>query len=215
MGPDTLRAYRRNAVHVRQALARLREETGRVQVDGGYLQNEGLIERYKQLSIPVRRALNPTDRASFAQALGQLHEEMTRATGMTRTKGLEGSGVPGAQLEAVAHSWAKLQTELDTIVGLGGGKVPRRQILSGWLEAAAFYDKLERDRAYDTLMDQWGKAAEGIGAQLMEDAARVIVDLDDVVADALGEPEILPPPIKTPPPPPDPKESLWKRWFGR
>ncbi len=204
MGPDTLRAYRRNAVHVRQGLARLQEDAGRVQVGGGYLQNEGLIERYKQVSIPVRRALNPTDRVSFAQALDSLREatEAAPATGATG-------------IDAVTRAWTKLQTELDTIVGLGGGKIPRRQILAGWLDAAAFYDKLERDRAYDTLMDQWGKAAEGIGAQLMEDAARVIVDLDDVVADALGEPRILPPPVKTPPPPPDPKESFWKRWFGR
>lgn len=198
MGPDTLRAYRRNAVHVRQALARLQEESGRVHVDGGYLQNEGLIERYKQVSIPVRRALNPNDRASFAQALAVI----------------QGTTQPPA-VDAVAASWTKLQTEFDSIVGLGGSKVPRRQILAGWLDAAAFYDKLERDRAYDKLMDQWGKAAEGIGAQLMEDAARVIVELDDVAADVLGEPKILPPPIKTPPPPPDPKEPFWKRWFGR
>jgi hypothetical protein len=204
VGPDTLRAYRRNAVHVRQGLARLQEDAGRVQVDGAYLQNEGLIERYKQVSIPVRRALNPTDRVSFAQALESLRE----ATGVTTATG-------ATDIDAVTRSWTKLQTELDTIVGLGGGRIPRRQILAGWLDAAAFYDKLERDRAYDTLMDQWGKAAEGIGAQLMEDAARVIVDLDDVVADALGEPRILPPPVKTPPPPPDPKEPFWKRWFGR
>ena len=85
------------------------------------------------------------------------------------------------------------------------------QILAGWLDAAAFYDKLDRDRAYDHLIDQWGKAAEGIGSQLMEDAARVIVQLDEQAAAALGEPVILPPPAKTPPPPPDPKESWWTR----
>ena len=62
-----------------------------------------------------------------------------------------------------------------------------------------------------TLHDRWGKAAEGIGSQLMEDAARVIVQLDDQAAAALGEPVILPPPVKTPPPPPDPKESWWTK----
>ena len=71
---ETLRAFRRNAVHVRQALDRFQLEEGRLQVDGGYLQDTGLIERYKMLSIPVRRALNGTDRASFAQALAALHE---------------------------------------------------------------------------------------------------------------------------------------------
>lgn len=194
---DTLRAFRRNAVHVRQALDKFQLEEGQLQVDGGYLQDAGLIERYKQLSIPVRRALNDRDRASFVEALAALRE-----TG------------PVSGLPAIEQAWTALQQELDSLVGLGGDRVPRRQILSGWLEAAAFYDKLERDRAYDRLIDQWGKAAEGIGSQLMEEAARVILRLDDAAAAALGEPVILPPPPKTPPPPPDPKEKWWKRLLG-
>jgi hypothetical protein len=196
---DSLRAYRRNAVHVRQALELLEREAGRLEMDGGYLQDAGLHERYKRLSIPVRRALNAGDRASFAQALAALDAEAP------------GPDAPHARARV---AWQKLQQELDTTVGLGGAKVPRRQILGEWLAAAAFYDELDRDRAYDHLLDEWGKAAEGIGAQLMEDAARVIVLLDEAAAAALGEPVILPPPAKTPPPPPDPKESWWKRWFG-
>ena len=89
--------------------------------------------------------------------------------------------------------------------------MPRRQILGDWLNAAAFYDTLERDRAYDRLIDQWGTAAEGIGAQLTEQAAEVIIQLDEAAAAALGEPVILPPPPKTPPPPPDPDEKWWRR----
>ena len=198
--PRTVFSFRRNAVHVRQALEKLEAGEGKVQVNSGYLQDAGLIERYKQLSIPVRRALNDKDRASFASALQQL-----KATGVT----------PDDELAAIEKAWQELQAELDSLVGLGGGRVPRRQILMGWLEAAAFYDKLERDRAYDQLIDQWGKAAEGIGSQLMEDSARVIILLDDAAAAALGEPVILPPPPKTPPPPPDPNERWWKRLFGR
>jgi len=195
---ESIRSYRRNAVHVRQALELLEHEAGRVQMDGGYLQDEGLLERYKRLSIPVRRALNRGDRASFAQALASL--DATAATDELRTR--------------ARSAWQKLQQELDSTVVLGGSKLPRRQILGGWLDAAAFYDQLDRDRAYDHLIDQWGKAAEGIGSQLMEDAARVILLLDEAAAAALGEPVILPPPPKTPPPPPDPKESWWKRLFG-
>jgi hypothetical protein len=196
---DTLRSFRRNAVHIRQALDLLQQEAGRLQVDGGYLRDEGLLERYKRLSIPVRRALNPNDRASFEQALAALGEP---------------AGGEAPPLEPVERAWRTLQQELDTVVGLGGAKVARRQILGGWLDAAAFYDRLDRDRAYDHLIDQWGTAAEGIGSQLMEDAARVILQLDEAAAVALGEPVILPPPAKTPPPPPDPKESWWRRIFG-
>jgi hypothetical protein len=195
---DTLRSFRRNAVHVRQALDLLEREAGKMQMDGGYLQDEGLLERYKRLSIPVRRALNGSDRASFAQALAELD-----------------AGGPSEERQArAAAAWQKLQQELDSTVVFGGSKVPRRQILGGWLDAAAFYDQLDRDRAYDHLIDQWGKAAESIGAQLMEDAARVVLLLDEAAASALGEPVILPPPAKMPPPPPDPKESWWRRLFG-
>jgi hypothetical protein len=193
---DVLRSFRRNAVHVRQALGSLRPENGQVQVEGGYLGDAGQIERYKLLSIPVRRALKDSDRASFAAALAEL-------------QGASSNGDAGCR--KAADAWLTLQRELDSTVVLGGAKVPRREILAGWLDAAAFYDKLDRDRAYDQLMDRLGKAAEGIGAQLMEDAARVILLLDEAAAAALDEPVILPPPAKTPPPPPDPKEPWWRR----
>ena len=196
---DVLKSFRRNAVHVRQALEIFEKDAGRVEVEGGYLQDAGLIERYKRLSIPVRRALNSNDRASFAQSLQALAET---------------AGVDKSELGSIRAAWEKLQQELDSLVGLGGGKVPRRQILMAWLEAAAFYDKLDRDRAYDQMINEWGKAAEGIGAQLMEDSARVILRLDEAAASALGEPVILPPPVKTPPPPPDPNEKWWRRLFG-
>jgi hypothetical protein len=194
---DVLKSFRRNAVHVRQALDLLNAppET-RVEVGGGYIQEAGIIERYKRLSIPVRRALNDTDRASIAQAYGAL----------------ETLGPPEADgLPAARAALTRLQTELDSTVVLGGTKVTRKRILMAWLEAAASYDKLDRDRAYDRVIDQWGKAAEGLGSQLMEDAAAAILLLDEAVAHALGEPLILPPPTKTPPPPPDPKEPWWTR----
>lgn len=180
---------------MRQALGSLTPEIGQVKLEGGYLGEAGQIERYKLLSIPVRRALKDSDRASFAAALAELQAEASA----------------DSTWRPAADAWQKLQQELDSTVVLGGAKVRRREILTGWLEAAAFYDKLDRDRAYDQLMDRLGKAAEGIGSQLMEDAARVVVLLDEAAAAALGEPLILPPPAKTPPPPPDPKEPWWRR----
>ena len=196
---EILRSFRRNAVHVRQALALLHDPPGRLEVDHGYLQDAGLVERYKRLSIPVRRALNDGDRASVAQALAAMGEPAQRAD---------------ARLDATAALWRQLQNELDSRLALGGGQMPRRQILGAWLDAAAFYDKLERDRAYDRLIERWGKAAESIGVQLTEAAAQLVVQLDELVAAALDEPVILPPPQKTPPPPPDPKERWWRRFLG-
>jgi hypothetical protein len=171
-------------------------------VDGGQIRDANQMERFKRLAIPVRRALKRTDRVSFAVALDALKH--LRSTDSTAR---------------VATAWTSLEAELDSTVNLGGRKLQRRAVLEGFLNAAAFYDQREHDRArnndradeYDIFIQEWGTAAEGLGAQLTEDAARVIVALDDEIADALGEPRILPPPEKTPAPPPDPKEPLWKR----
>ena len=197
---DTLRSFRRNVVHVRQALELFKADPGHVGVERGYLEDAGMVERYKRLSIPVRRALNPTDRAGFAQALAALKTE---------------GGTSTEALQTIEGDWQTLQTSLDAPIQLGGAKVPRRRILAAWLDAAAFYDTLERDRAYDRLIDEYGKAAEGVGSDLTEQAVKVILRLDEAAAAALGEPVILPPPAKTPPPPPDPKEPWWKRWRAR
>ena len=174
-------------------------------MDGGQIRDANQMERFKQLAIPVRRALKATDRVSFAVALEEL-------------RALIAAGNP-TDITAVSKQWTTLSAELDSTVNLGGRKLERRAVLSGFLNAAAFYNQLEHDHArnndradeYDKFIQEWGTAAEGLGAQLTEDAARVIVALDGAIAAALGEPEILPPPEKTPPPPPDPKEPLWKR----
>ena len=199
MSTDALRAFRRNAVQVRQGLEGLTHQEGRLQVDRGQIRDANLIERYKRLAIPVRRVLNPTDRVAFADA-------------MKTTRALISTGnMPAPELAEAERGWTSLQTELNSTVSLGGTKVARRKILAGFLDAAAFYDQHDRDKAYSEFIEGWGTAAEGLGGQLTEDAARVIVQLDTAAASALGEPVILPPPEKTPPPPPDPKEPLWKR----
>src|SRR4051812_45226194 len=100
---ETLRSFRRNAVHIRQALDLFRGESGRVGVGGGYLQDDGLVERYKRLSIPVRRALNPTDRASFVQAWPDL-QAREDSTAEAR-----------ARLAKINEAWQRLQQELDSL----------------------------------------------------------------------------------------------------
>lgn len=197
MTSEALRAFRRNAVQVRLGLAGLTHAEGRLEVNRGQIRDANLIERYKRLAIPVRRALNPTDRVAFASALEAVRALMPEAN--------------TGELSGAERSWSALQAELDSTVTFGGSKVARRRILAGFLDAAAFYDQLDRDRAYNAFIEEWGTAAEGLGGQLTEDAARVIVMLDTIAAAVLGEPEILPPPEKTPPPPPDPKEPLLKR----
>lgn len=192
---ESLRAFRRNAVHVRAALAQLADRGTRVTVDDGRLQHDGRILQLQGLAIPVRRALNPSDRASFATALAAVQAAEPRPAGV----------------DAVAALWTTTLQDLSVTVTFGGRRLERRALLAALLDAAAFLSREGDNRAYSTFIEEWGTAAEGLGAQMAEEIARVIVQLDALAAVALGEPEILPPPEKMPPPPPDPKEPLWKR----
>ncbi len=181
-------------MQVRLGLTGLVRRDGPTALDRGQIRESSRIERFKSVAIPVRRALNATDRVSAAAAL----------------ETMQGIGAP-LGLNAAGDAWTALQRELDQTIAFGGGRVPQRAILAAFLDAAAFYDPLDRETSSDAFIDTWGTAGEALGCQLAEDAAKVIVQLDSVAAAVLDEPEILPPPEKTPPPPPDPQEPLWKR----
>jgi hypothetical protein len=194
---DLLRGFRRNVVHVRQALD-MGEDPAPLRASGGFLQDQGRIERYKRLATPVRRALNATDRVSFVRALEELRPFRRQI----------------AHWDEIESGWARLQEELASCVALGGGKIARGQILARWLEAAAFYDAFDRHHAYDDLINDWGPPAEDIGWQLTREAARLVLRLDEAAAAQLEEPVILPPPPKMPPPPPE-RVPWWRRWKKR
>ncbi|HUF23984.1 MAG TPA: hypothetical protein VMN81_07660, partial [Vicinamibacterales bacterium] len=67
---EIVRAFRRNAVHVRQALRAVQDaEHQGVSVVDGYIQDAGWLERYRRLSTPVRRAAMDSDKASLTRAL--------------------------------------------------------------------------------------------------------------------------------------------------
>ena len=198
---ETLRAFRRNAVHVRNALRVLQEQsTDRpgVRVIDGYIQEEGWVERYRRVSTPVRRAAMENDKASLRRTLAILE----RAAGDT----------PSSVLDAARATFAAVQAELDSSVSLGGRKIARGEMFRAWMDAAVFYDSTDKQRPYEELVAAHGKAIESMAAQLTEEYAAAIIAVDEAAAAALGEPVILPPPERTPPPPPDPKEKgRWKR----
>jgi hypothetical protein len=191
---DLLRSFRRNAVHVRRALDAGPEATAPLSVErGGYLQDGGRLERYKALATPVRRALNRGDRASLEQALEELRP-------YHRTD---------PDWPVVEETWARLRREFESTVALGGAKVPRGRILARWLDAAAFYDSYDHDRAYDRLIEEWGPPAESIGWQLANEVAALVLTVDEAAAAHLDEPVVLPLPARTPPAPPE-KAPWWK-----
>lgn len=211
---EIVRAFRRNAVHVRNALRVLREQAGHapdgrptanatdgrkaVRVIDGYIQEEGWVERYRRVSTPVRRAAMENDKASLRRTLAILER---------------GAGdAPPPALAAARETFAAVQAELDSNVSLGGRKIARGEMFRAWMDAAVFYDSTDKQRPYEELVAAHGKAIESMAAQLTEEYAAAVIAVDDAAAAALGEPVILPPPERTPPPPPDPKEKgRWKQ----
>ena len=195
---EIVRAFRRNAVHVRQALRAVQAaEHQAVSVVDGYIQDAGWLERYRRLSTPVRRAAMDSDKASLKRALAA----------MERAGGGPGDGA----LANARRIYGELQAELDSTVGLGGRKVARGEMFRAWMDAAVFYDSTDKQRPYEELVAAHGKAIESLSADLTESFARAVIAADEAAAEALGEPLILPPPEKTPPPPPDPREK--GRWW--
>ncbi len=196
---EIIRAFRRNATHVRQAL-RVVKEAGRepVHVVDGYIQDAGWLERYRRLSTPVRRAAMDTDKASLRRALGALEDDA--------------GGNTSPALARARQAFDSVQAELDATVGLGGRKVARGEMFRAWMDAAVFYDRTDTQKPYEELVAAHGKAIESMAAELTETYAEAILAADEAAAEAMGEPLILPPPEKTPPPPPDPKEKgRWKQ----
>ncbi len=202
---ETLRAFRRNAVHVRNALRVLQEQSADAQDDrsavrviDGYIQEDGWVERYRRVSTPVRRAAMNNDKASLRRTLAILERE----AGET----------PSPALAAARETFTAVQTELESNVSLGGRRIARGEMFRAWMDAAVFYDSTDKQRPYEELVAAHGKAIESMAAQLTEDYAAAVIAVDEAAAATLGEPVILPPPERTPPPPPDPKEKgRWKQ----
>lgn len=199
---DVLRAFRRNAVHVRRELAALRAQAQQttaaaVRVVDGYIQEEGWVERYRRVSTPVRRAYMESDKASLRRTLAALDRVEDTAIAESRAR--------------AARTVGEVQAELDSTVTLGGRRIARGEMFRAWMDAAVFYDSTDRQRPYEEMVAAHGKAIESMAAQLTEDYAEAVLAVDEAAALALGEPLILPPPERTPPPPPDPKEKgRWK-----
>lgn len=202
---EIVRAFRRNAVHARNALRVLQDQQRSDTADGrsavrvvdGYIQEEGWVERYRRVSTPVRRAAMDNDKASLRRTLAILERDA--------------GGAPSAALATALATFAAVQAELESNVSLGGRKIARGEMFRAWMDAAVFYDSTDKQRPYEEMVAAHGKAIESMAAQLTEEYAAAMLAVDEAAAHALGEPVILPPPERTPPPPPDPKEKgRWK-----
>jgi hypothetical protein len=196
---EVVRAFRRQAQDVRRALAALGDQpAGRRMVDG-YIEVDRWLERYRRLCIPVRRTFLPHDKASFRQSSAILR---ALADPVLRDQ---------AEAAAAAHHVVMEQLSRETV--LGGRRVKGTEMVKAWLDAAVFYDSTDGRKPYEEMLATLGKAVEGLAAEYTEDLARAVLLLDEVAAQALGEPLILPDPEPAKPPPPEPRGL--SRWWPR
>ena len=194
---EIVRAFRRQAADVRRARNRPAPAASPLKVVGGYIETEGWLQETRQLSVPIRRIHLPSDKASYVRSgriLAQ-HDDPAIAA--------------GAATANDAYRAVLAELEVETI--LGGRKVRRGEMLKAWLDAAVFYDSHDKRKPYEQMLEEMGKAVEGIALHLSDEMADAVLALDTVAARALGEPLILPDPEPTPPPPPE--KRSWRELF--
>jgi len=194
---EIVRAFRRQAADVRRARSRPAPPPAPLKVVGGYIETEGWLQQMRQLCVPIRRIHLPSDKASYVRSgriLAQ-HDDPDLSA--------------GAAAANDAYKAVLAELEVETI--LGGRKVRRGDMLKAWLDAAVFYDSHDKRKPYEQMLEEMGKAVEGIALHLTEEMADAVLALDVVAAQALGEPLILPDPEPTPPPPPE--KRTWRELF--
>jgi hypothetical protein len=194
---EVVRAFRRQAADVRRARSRPAPPPAPLKVVGGYIETEGWLQETRQLCVPIRRIHLPSDKASYIRSgriLAQ-HDDPEISAGAT----------------AANDAYRTVLAELEVETILGGRKVRRGDMLKAWLDAAVFYDSHDKRKPYEHMLEEMGKAVEGIALHLTEQMADAVLALDLVAARALGEPLILPEPAPTPPPPPE--KRTWRELF--
>ena len=194
---EIVRAFRRQAADVRRARNRPAPAASPLKVVGGYIEAEGWLQQTRRLCVPIRRIHLPTDKASFVRSgriLAQ-HDDAEIAAGA----------------RAANDTYRALLAELEVETILGGRKIKRGEMLKAWLDAAVFYDSHDKRKPYEQMLEDMGKAVEGIALHLTEQIADAVLALDQMAARALDEPLVLPDPEPTPPPPPE--KRSWRDVF--
>lgn len=192
---EIVRAFRRQAQEVRQALVTLNDQPAVRRMVDGYIEVEHWIERYRRLCVPVRRTFLDHDKASFRRSSAILERVEDQ---VLRTR----AGVAARAYEDVMRQLAR-----ETV--LGGRRVRGTEMVKAWLDAAVFYDSTDTRKLYDEMIANLGKAVEGLAAEYTEDLGRAVLELDEVAAAALGEPRVLPDPEPVKPAPPEPGRRGW------
>lgn len=170
---NTLANFRSLAAEVRAGFSKMKEISGELRVVGGYLESKDALEAYRPLCIPVRRAYRETDRISFARVL-RLLQEMSRHDLSER-------------LTEVEAAYQGVRADLESSTILNGQPLSHRAVFDAWLDAAIFGSFAGKDREYRALLNECGKAVEGVAVRITEAIGERMLELDELVALYLSE----------------------------
>jgi hypothetical protein len=170
---DGLRTFRTLAQEVRNALPTVREAGGAVRVVGGYLESRSVLQSYRPLCLPVRRTYRRSDRASFVRVCGIVERVA--------------DGRMSDRVASVEAAFNRVMADVTSSTILNDRQVRHADVFDAWLDAVIFGSFGDRDRDYSALVQECGKAVEGIAVRLTEAVAQRILDLDELVADVLEE----------------------------
>ncbi len=170
-----LRVFRQVAAEARVALGAARKQDRSLRIVNGYIESEGSLDRVRDMCIPVRRAYLKNDPVNMGRVL-----EFVSARASDEIKAL----ATGFQAR-----YAPIQNELDSASILNDRRVTHAEMFEAWIDAMVFHDDPVKRQPFLAMADELGKAVEGIALHLAERIAERLLELDDLVAEFLGEPK--------------------------
>ena len=170
-----LRVFRQVAAEARAGLGAARKQDRSLRIVNGYIESEGSFDRLRDMCIPVRRVYLKNDPVNMVRIL-----EFVSARASEEIKAL----ATGFQAR-----YAPIQNELDSVSILNDRRVGHAEMFEAWIDAVVFHDVPAKRQPFLAMAEELGKAVEGIGLHLAERIAERLLELDDLVAEFLGEPK--------------------------
>ncbi len=168
---DILVTFRHLADDARTGLEQLRQAKGEVRVVAGYLEAGDVLESYRPLSIPVRRTYRESDRAAFVRVC-----EILTSPGVADLVD---------RVAEVKTRYDQVMRDLSSHTILNDKPLEHRLVFDAWLDAVIFGGFGGKDKKYRVLLEECGKAVEGVAVRITEGIAERMLELAPLVSETL------------------------------
>ncbi len=164
---DVLLTFRHLAADARAGLEHVKAKGGDLRMVRGYVESGDILESYRPLCIPVRRAYRDSDRASLVRVCRLLESVADPAV--------------TSQLPELIARYERVREDLGSHTILNDRPLEHRIVFDAWLDAVIFGSFGGKDKPYQKLLAECGKAIEGVAVRITEAIAARMLELDDLV----------------------------------